>query len=131
MHTYRELTQYSNICDDDNDFYYGSYRFLIKNIKNEMYCAGWNLDGALGVNSTERKILNLKQIKKTEKRENKEEEDDDQEHNYYVTYISNGLLSMHTFIINSNNEIYGFGNNKFGQFGDGNRSLSRFASPFS
>jgi len=118
LNTYRELTQYSNICDDDNDFYYGSYRFLIKNIKNEIYSAGWNLDGALGVNSTTRKILNVQQIES-----NKHD-------NYYVKNISNGLLSMHTFIIDSTNAIYAFGNNKFGQFGNGSRSSYRFSSPF-
>lgn len=122
LNTYRELTEYSNICDDANDFYYGSYRFLIKNIKNEIYSAGWNLDGALGVNSMKRKILSLQQIERGDK--------DDNNNNYYVINISNGLLSMHTFIIDSTNAIHAFGNNKDGQFGNGSRSSYRFLSPF-
>ena len=115
VHKFRELQQYSNICDDANDFYYGSYRFLVKNIKNEIYSAGWNLDGALGIDSNQRKILNLKQIKN--------------DNNNYIVSVSNGLLSMHSFIIDKSNKIYGIGNNKFGQCGV-SPSNSSFSKPF-
>eukprot|EP01083_Nonionella_stella_P016674 46598_1 len=118
---FHELSQYSNICDDDGDIYYGSYRYLIKTISNEIYSAGWNLNGALGVHSESRKVLHLTKIKHVD--------------SLHIDHISSGLFAMHTFIWHFDrnthkNTIYAFGNNKFSQFGDQTRSGHRYSSPY-
>lgn len=113
IHQFFILPQFEELVDSPDDIYFGMGRFLVKNVFNEIYSAGTNLHGALGVEN---------QNSLTSINDEDEDYDDDTQRimkfmkllksndDEYIEIVSSGLCSMHTMFVTQNGDVYAAGN---------------------
>ena len=103
------LPQFEQVVDSPNDIFYGMGRFIVKNVFNEIYSAGSNVDGAAGIeyqdsiesnsddyDDNKQRIMKFMKILKNDGKD-------------YIEIVSSGLCPMHTMFVCSDGNVYAAG----------------------
>ena len=116
------LTDFATKIHSLQDLYCGHGRFLIKNEYHKVYGCGKNDRSELGLSINKDRLCKFKQLKQLESIS--------YDHiNNYITLISRGKMSKHSFIKTINDEYYGIGCNHYGQFGNGDKTYDKIKTP--
>ena len=101
------LSALSALISNPSDIYVGNGRLLVKDNENHLHCAGFNMFGDCGVNSTNRYTKSFTRIHSNE--ENPSETVDD------IQFVTSSLSAYHTIVMTSTGDLYSFGSNIDGQ----------------
>ena len=118
-----ELRDFASRIQSLDDVYCGLGRFSIRNEHHRIYCCGKNDRQELGLSlenkSTVCKFKRLKQL-----------ETSMYDHcGDYISIMSNGKHSKHSFLVTKNGNFYGNGVNHYAQLGNGMKTYDLIRTP--
>eukprot|EP01084_Bolivina_argentea_P012407 23254_1 len=123
---WHKLSDFSKRIQSLNDLYCGHARFLIKTEYHQIYCCGKNDRSELGLSINKHRIMKFKQLKQLETSTGPSTYNHQTD---YISLISNGKMSKHSFLKTQSGKFYGIGCNHYAQFGNDDKTYEKIMSP--